>query len=476
MELDVLGYQTKFLFDHLPKTGGTAWRTVLEEIFGRENVTQHLEGRSEVWAMQRYADYRVISGHFLSLLPTDGQNGARVHHTLLRHPVDRAISEYFYWRHHAHEGVRDRLGDWAQRFDICDFFRARLDSNETAATNFCTKHFASRITRDIDNSDTLLPIALESLRRYEFVGIYEVLHDSVDMFCWQFALPGVRQVPRVNVTASRVSVRDLDPSALRILTEMNNLDVQLYEHALATFESKKRRMFRELLRKRSSERRIRFASAISGVKKLVPPPLRRYRKILQTNAKQPDRENSSATQNPHAPNECRASRRFESFGGKEIEVVSVCAIGADSGTNTVSPGETVAVRIAISAHINVENLTVGIELSDGFGEVVYGTNTFIRGAGATVTAGRDYDVVFTFRANLNRGRYRIGVALHTGPDHTERCFHWCDNVTELEIAQLGEPDFIGYCRLEPSIEWFETTHSPFFSGRSVQASGKPAMV
>jgi hypothetical protein len=458
-----LGHQTKFLFDHLPKTGGTAWRTVLEEIFGRENVTPHLEGRSEVWAIQRYSESRVISGHFLALLPTNTRNDGRVHHTLLRHPVDRAVSEYFYWRHHAHHGVADRLGEWAQRFDICDFFRAREDSNETAATNFCTKHFASRITRDLKNREQLLPTAVQSLEKYDFVGIYEFLHDSVDMFCWQFGLSGVQRVPRINETQSRLSLAQLDTHTLRILAEMNDLDIRLYEHAQTKFEAKKRRMFRELLRKRSRERRIRFGSTFSAARRLVPPSLRRYRKILEINTNPDSRESSRSRENSQVLEGRQTTRRFESFGEKEIEVISARAAGTESGTNTVSPGEMVEVRIAIRAHINVADLTVGIELSDGFGEVVFGTNTFIRGANRGVSADRDYDVVFAFRANLNRGRYRIGVALHTGPDHTQRCFHWCDNVAELEVAQLGQPDFIGYCRLEPSITWFDSAHSPFSS-------------
>ncbi|HEY3638480.1 MAG TPA: Wzt carbohydrate-binding domain-containing protein [Rhizomicrobium sp.] len=456
----------KFLFDHLPKTGGTAWRTVLEEIFGRENVTPHLEGRSEVWAIQRYASYQMISGHFLSLLPTDAATGGRTHLTILRDPVDRAISEYFYWRHHAHEGVADRLGEWAQRYDICDFFKAREDSNETAATNFCTKHFASRITRDFVDKDKLLPMAIQSLRKYEFVGIHEFLHDSIDMFCWQFGFPAVQRIPRVNVTETRVRLADMDRRTVQLLSEMNDLDIQLYKQALSDFETKKRRMFRELVRKSSRARRIRFGTAAKATKKFLPAPIRRYAKLLSTN---------SAPTNGIAPPPAqtdipapRNSRKYESFGGKEIEVIAVHIAGTESGTNTVAPGELVLFRIAIGAHVSVPDLTVGMELSDGFGEVVFGTNTFIRGMSKSVAAGHDYDVVFKFRANLNRGRYSIGVALHTGPDHTERCFHWCDNVAELEVAQLGEPDFIGYCRLEPVIEWIDMAHSPFVSDLPVR--------
>src|SRR5205823_1717816 len=124
--------ERKFLFDHLPKTGGTAFRTVLEELFGPENVTPHLEGRSEIWAVQRFSGARLISGHFLSLLPGQDRLFGRIRVTLLRHPIDRAISEYFYWRHHASDGgVADKLGQWAQKYDIGDFFKAREESHET---------------------------------------------------------------------------------------------------------------------------------------------------------------------------------------------------------------------------------------------------------------------------------------------------------------------------------------------------------
>jgi hypothetical protein len=250
--------------------------------------------------------------------------------------------------------------------------------------------------------------------------------------------------------------------------------MQLYEQQFSNFESKKRLMFRELVRKSSRQRRIRFATSASTASRLVPSRLRRYRKMLALKTSSGGHEGISPPADYPVALGCETSRRFESFGGREIEVVSLQVMGLESGTNIVAPGEAVMFRIAISAHVSVPDLTVGIELSDGFGEVVFGTNTFMRGASRSVLAGRDYDVVFGFPANLNRGRYTIGVALHTGSDHTDRCFDWRDNIAELEVAQLGEPDFIGYCRLEPEIEWFESMHSPFFSEPAVRNAEKVA--
>lgn len=447
-----LYFEKTFLFDHLPKTGGTAWRTVLEEMFGRENVTPHLEGRSEIWAVQRFSGFRVISGHFLSLLPNDSRNAARVRVTLLRDPIDRAVSEYSYWRHHAHVGVADRLGQWAQQFDICDFYKARTESNETAATNFCTRHFASRISRDLMHEEMLLSLAIRSLESYGLVGIYEYLHDSVDMFCWKFGLPAVKGVPRVNVTASRIRVTDLDRQTVRRLTEMNHLDVKLYEHALAIFEAQKRRMFRELVRKTSRIRRIRFGTRAPAAGLNLR---RRLRTIVSPFVSEASGARRADLAHPIDTRTGVLSRKEESFGSRNVEIVAAQVIGAESATNEVAPGEQVTLCVSITAHENVADLTVGIEISDSFGEVVFGTNTFQQNALKTVRRGCNYDVTFRFAANLNRGRFTVGAALHTGANHTGGCFHWRDNVTKFDVVQLGEPDFIGYCRLEPTIEWFE---------------------
>ncbi|HEX4079736.1 MAG TPA: Wzt carbohydrate-binding domain-containing protein [Rhizomicrobium sp.] len=453
-----LAFQRTFLFDHLPKTGGTALRLVFHELFGKENVTQHLEGRSEIWAVQKFSGFRVISGHFLSLIPNDDRGGRLVRLTVLRHPIDRAISEYFYWRNHSHHGVDDRLGAWAQRYDIADYFAARMNSGEAAVTNFCTRHFASRISREPGDDEKMIELAKQSLGQYKFVGISEYLHDTVDVFCWQFGLPPVAVVPHANVTRSRIRMSDLDSRAVQQLTRMNELDIQLYEHALNPFEQKKRRMLHALLSDRQSRRRARPVPKPGGrlpFSALFGEPKKKAASEAATHdITMMPASGASPPTPPPSP-----LRKFETFGDKCVEVTKVCVVGAESGTNAVVPGETVSLQITLAAHIDVPNLTAGIEISDSFGEVVFGTNTFLRAAILPLKAGNGYRVAFSFRANLNRGRYSVGVALHTGPDHSERCFHWCDRIAEMDVVQLGEPDFVGYCRLDPKIEWEELPKS-----------------
>jgi hypothetical protein len=249
----------------------------------------------------------------------------------------------------------------------------------------------------------------------------------------------VKQIPRVNVTAERVRVADLDSRTFDRLAAMNELDTQLYDFALQIFETKKRQMFRELLESRNrrwtrsehSHETAESADAATGD------------------------EDSDETDSLSNGTSRRVLRKHESFGSRDVEILAAQVIGSRSGTHEVAPGEPVALSISISAHADVPNLTVGFDVSDAYGEVVFGTNTYLRGAVKSVRAGCDYDIVFRFEANLNRGRYSVGASLHTGANHTDCCFHWRDHATEFDVVQLGEPDFIGYCRLEPNIEWWD---------------------
>jgi hypothetical protein len=433
-----------FLFDHLPKTGGTAFRTVLEEMCGREKVSPHIEGRSEIWALQRYSKYRVISGHFVAQQPGDFRAGGRARLTILRHPVERAISEYFYRRHHSFEGVDDKLARWAKQYDICTFFRMREETDETGVTNYYTKHFASRLTRDMGDSKAMLALARKSLAKYEFVGISEQMASSVDLFCWLFSLPPVEDVPLINVTSSRMDVESLDADTRSTLNRMNELDLQLYQSAVEHFDEQKQRMAHQLLREKSRRPRWLRPSVFF-------PSLRHSQSSpVHAAGNRHDAERPALVENePQAP--------LENFGNGRIRTTTVRIEGARSGTNEVAPGETVRVTFCITAETDEPNLTVGIHIRDALGEIVFGTNSHLQSKAISVCAGQAYEVTYSFPANLNRGRYVIGGALHTGADHLACCYQWSDRLGEIDVVQLGEADFVGYCRLESNITWREVT-------------------
>ena len=143
----------------------------------------------------------------------------------------------------------------------------------------------------------------------------------------------------------------------------------------------------------------------------------------------------------------------ESFGDRSVEVCEAIIIGQHSGSHVVRPGEHTEIRLTLAAHRDVSDLTVGFEISDELGEIVFGTNTFLLGKSQSVSTGERYEIVFSFPANLKHGQYSVGAALHTGSTHEDCCFRWCDTLCAFEVVDSTAADFVGYCRLTPEVQW-----------------------
>jgi lipopolysaccharide transport system ATP-binding protein len=58
---------------------------------------------------------------------------------------------------------------------------------------------------------------------------------------------------------------------------------------------------------------------------------------------------------------------------------------------------------------------------------------------------------WSFVMNLGPGKYTLTLALHVGPDHTVECLHWEDATLEFEVAGVLGPNFVGLCKLDPSL-------------------------
>lgn len=409
--------ERKFIFDHVPKTGGSAFKTVLEQIFGIESVAPAVSGRSELWAEQRYADYAVITGHFHSPIPLNGARRERARVTILRDPIDRAISEYYYYRNDVQRVEWNKLAVLAKDHDLYGYIKILEANRDMAISNFYSRRFASQISRQLWSDSKILGLAKTSLDRYDFVGIQEQFVDSVDLFCCRFGLPPVPDTPRVNVTSSRARLQDVDRKTREQLIRMNRLDIELYDYALDKFQAEKRRIFHQLAGCGAIKMSLAEIEIIAG--------------------------NRESTR-----------KHSESFGDRSVEFCEARIIGRHSGSHVVQPGEHTEIRLTLAAHRDVSDLTVGFEISDELGEVVFGTNTFLLGKSRSVSNGGRYEIVFSFPANLKHGQYSLGAALHTGSTHEDCCFHWCDSLCAFEVVDSMAADFVGYCRLVPDVSWW----------------------
>lgn len=414
--------KSDFLFDHIPKTGGTSMRAVFDHIFGPDQVSPHVYGRSEAWALHRFSEYKVIAGHFVPQSPPNENEfpHGRARITILRHPIDRAVSEYYYVRHDF-PWLNRLASTSAKSQNLLEFLKIREEDRDPEVSNFMTKHFAAMLSGAATDDGHLLALAKQALAQFDIVGLYEQFVDTVDLFCCQFFLPPVAEIPRVNVTSSRVAAGELDKPTGDKLTELNRLDIQLYEFAQTLFQNKKRGIFHQFIRQNQSN---------------VTSP-------LSTNG----RAAASAPQPPLLVG--------EAFGDREVEICETRILGKLSGTNVITSGEETTICVRIISHTDLPDLTIGIQISAADGKIAYGVNTYLLDANRPVASGGVYEITFSFPANFYMDQYFVTAAAHTGETHLDRCFHWVDYIAAFEIVGDRYVQPVRHPSLETKIEWLE---------------------
>ena len=230
------------IFLHVPKTGGTTFRKILERSYSGEAVLT-LKGADYTADFENFANsaeserrrYRLIQGHlyfgFHDLVPGDSS-----YVVWLRDPIARALSFYAHVRTHSDHYLHQRVID--KRLDL----RKLIEGNATPELfNLQTRMIAGQRNnpnRPLDR--TALEIAKKNLEtNFCFVGLTENFDASLILLG---ELLG-RKVPfytRRNVTRQRTPAVHLDPEMDRLLRKANDLDLELYEFAKVLFETRRR--------------------------------------------------------------------------------------------------------------------------------------------------------------------------------------------------------------------------------------------
>ena len=146
-----------------------------------------------------------------------------------------------------------------------------------------------------------------------------------------------------------------------------------------------------------------------------------------------------------------------SFGTFDVEINNVSIKGEKSDSDVISSGEDATISIKIYSRIDIDNMTVGIMIRDKFGQDIFGTNTFHKKVPISFRKDNNYLCTYKMPLNLGTGKYSITVAVHSEDTHLEHCSHWLDHACNFEVAGVDGDVFAGICRLEPTLEFCETS-------------------
>lgn len=246
---DVLKYQwirkinysiykpSPILFDHIPKCAGNAVNQFLMRFYSPK-VTFSLDGvhfensvkEFKALSKKEQLSFSLIHGHSANKLIDFTHPNSKIL-TILRDPIDRVVSHYFYIKTYPGHFLHDKIIN--DNILLKDYCALNLSND---LENEYTVHFSQLPLSEVrKNEEAALELAYKNiLKQYDLIGFQSNLVDFFTAFSEMMQLPK-RNISdnRVNTTSKRPKVKELDEETLNGIKKYNRLDILLYEKLTA---------------------------------------------------------------------------------------------------------------------------------------------------------------------------------------------------------------------------------------------------
>jgi hypothetical protein len=236
------------IFLHMPKTGGTTLRAVLERIYG-PGAAYGVYGRAfgfhdlddfMVLSRQERGRIRLLMGHMYFGL--HGEMPAPcLYLTMLRNPVDRLISQFHHMATDPSHPFNRVIVE--QGMGLAGYLASgrglREDNHQSRADNLQTRFISGmRGVPHGGSSRRMLELAKRNIREHFLLaGITERFDESLVLMKRALGWPEPCY-RRLNESSGRPRREDLSPDDLRAVEQCSALDMELYGYALGLLEER----------------------------------------------------------------------------------------------------------------------------------------------------------------------------------------------------------------------------------------------
>jgi len=231
------------IFLHIPKTAGSTFHMILNSRF-TESETQNLFGsrysETEIKQfinspMEAKAHVRLLKGHMPFGLHQYLPGNSR-YITVLRDPVERVISQYYYIKKNAHNPLHEQVEKGG--LSIAEF----VSSGIAVGMNNGQCRF---LNGDLDEYgfDACGASLIENVKKhieehFIWLGVTERFDESIVLLSM---LMGWKKRPhyiRENISKTRKSRAEISAEDIEVIKRYNELDIKLYEYANELLDEK----------------------------------------------------------------------------------------------------------------------------------------------------------------------------------------------------------------------------------------------
>jgi hypothetical protein len=237
----------KRVFLHIPKCGGSSLHKLLAAHFRSTKICPMRHNRLESIKPQALAKYQLFSGHFTWESVDKFIPGPKSIVTILREPVRRLLSSYYFGRSHTWRFIRKHphFSEAPAAYDLHGMaYRPAKELELEQYLDSQYHHLSGLMVRWIGGGDgspdEMLARAKLHLSQMASVGLLEDMESSVEGIFNAWSLPCPTAIPKeldqsqlanMYPWLEAVDIQELSSSVSDMLQEICALDIELYEYA-----------------------------------------------------------------------------------------------------------------------------------------------------------------------------------------------------------------------------------------------------
>ncbi|MEQ9372279.1 MAG: sulfotransferase family 2 domain-containing protein [Coleofasciculus chthonoplastes F3-SA18-01] len=221
------------VFTHIPKTAGSFLQKKFIEANVPPNRCYTTAGLKE-FILKSSDNYQLFYGHLPYGVHLLTPRSVR-YITLLREPIDRAISFYYSMKEVDIKIYKHPFREYADSLTLKDFYKNRNLQN--VQTRFIAGVLSDKLYPKLPSQymdNLILYLAQKNLVNYIY-GISDRLDESIELFTKKLSWTYPIDMIPYRKTRNRPTKDDLDQETIQVLLKANVLDMKLYEFALNNF-------------------------------------------------------------------------------------------------------------------------------------------------------------------------------------------------------------------------------------------------